>query len=106
MSGASVLRTPLGWSVGWSGRLVGCLENSLTVRFLPLPGDLPQVKRGTSHSRSEAVSRTGRRFVRLGSREWRHGSEGTPREVRQVPPSRSPLRRELWPTHDGQGGRG
>jgi len=52
MSGASVLSTPLGWSVG-------CSRNSLTSRFPVLPWDLPQVKEGTSHSRSEPPSVTG-----------------------------------------------
>jgi hypothetical protein len=32
----------------------GCSQNSLTTRFAALLEDLPQVKRGTSHSRSEA----------------------------------------------------
>jgi hypothetical protein len=38
---------------GW----VGCSQNSLTTRFPALLGDLPQVKRGTSHSWSEPMER-------------------------------------------------
>jgi hypothetical protein len=30
-------------------------QNSLTTRFPALPRDLPQVKSGTSHSRSEGI---------------------------------------------------
>lgn len=53
------------WSVGgWLGvvgRSVGCSQNSLTSRFAALLEDLPQVKRGTSHSSS------GRNSVNLAS---------------------------------------
>jgi hypothetical protein len=35
---------------------VGCSQNSLTTGFPALQDDLPQVKRGTSHSRSEGIS--------------------------------------------------
>jgi hypothetical protein len=48
MSERLVLRTPLGW-------LVGCSQISLTTRNLALLGDLPQVKRGTSHTWSEPI---------------------------------------------------
>jgi uracil-DNA glycosylase family 4 len=44
----------------------------------------------------------GRRFAHLGSRECWGGSQGTPRQVQQLPPSRSPVRWGVWPSHDGQ----
>jgi hypothetical protein len=48
MLGASVLRAPLG---RW-----GVLKTPLTSRNAALLGEYPQVKRGSTHSRSEAMS--------------------------------------------------
>jgi hypothetical protein len=45
--------------------LVGCSQNPLTTRFLVPSADYPQVKRGSTHSRSESVS-AARRGARHG----------------------------------------
>jgi hypothetical protein len=47
MSGASVLRTSHGRSVG---RWVGCSQNSLTRANGDLASEYPQVKRGSAHT--------------------------------------------------------
>jgi hypothetical protein len=45
----------VGRSVGGLGWLVGCSQNSLTTRFAAFLAEYPQVKEGSTHSRSEAL---------------------------------------------------
>jgi len=72
------MRTTLGG--GW---LVGCSQNSLTTRFAASFAKYPQVKRGSTHSRSEALFGVPRLWSCWSSASTRdHGQHGYPGDTR------------------------